>query len=86
MRRRVAQHAERVGILLGEDAERPALPQRRHEVLELAIDAHGDRGTEQPLPDRRDHVARQRSRRHVSLGAVGQRERELLSRSVDHCV
>jgi hypothetical protein len=76
VRARVAQHGERLGVALGEHAERAAAPQRRHEVLHLAVDAHRDGRAQQPLADRRDHVARQRARGDLARRPVGEREHE----------
>ena len=91
VRGRVAQHRERVGIALGEDAERAAAPQRRHEILDLAVHRDGDRGHEQPLADRAHDVGRERAGRHHARGPVGEDEGELGSGdggggvgSVDH--
>ena len=77
VRRRMPQHAERLGIALGEHAERAALPQRRHEILDLAVHRHGDGGAEQALADRPHDVGGKRAGGHAARGAVGQHEGEL---------
>ena len=84
----VAQHIERLCVLFGEHAEGTALPQRRHQVLRLAIQLDGDGRLQQSRSDPGDDVARESAFRHLSHRAVGkcQRERRVGRGSVDHDV
>jgi osmotically-inducible protein OsmY len=84
VRGRVAEHIERRRILLREHAKGAARSQRGAEVLHRAVQLHGDGRAQQAGADARDHIARQRAVRDATDGAVGERERKLGVRRVDH--
>ena len=73
----VPQHAERFRIALGEDAERAARAQGRHEVLDLSVDGDGDGGREQPLADRAYDVGGERAGGDGARRSVGQDQCQL---------
>ncbi len=72
MSTRMAENVERCRILRRENPERAAFPERRDQVLHLAVDFHGKRILEEPLADRPDHFTRQSSLLDLASGAVGE--------------
>jgi hypothetical protein len=45
----VAQHVQRRGVAIGEHFERSAGPERRDQILDLAVQLHGNGGHQQAL-------------------------------------
>ncbi len=74
MRSRMAQHLQRARILLGDDRECPALPQRRYEVLDLPVNRDGDGRQQQAGADGGHDVLGEGARRDLSDGAIGKCE------------
>jgi hypothetical protein len=72
----MSQNVERLRVLRGEDTKRPAIPERRDEVLHFPVDFDGERVLEEPLADGADYVARQSALLDLANGAVGEREFE----------
>jgi hypothetical protein len=74
------EHRERAGVLLGDDHEGAPLPEGGHQVLDLAIDRHGDRGLEEARPDGRHDLTWHCPRRDLADRAIGKRQLEAAGR------
>ena len=70
----VAQHVERLGVLVGEDLEGQlaiAVAQFAVEIDDGVVDLGGDGGLGQPFADGLGHLARPGAFGHLADGAVG---------------
>ena len=65
-----------LGVLLGENAERPTFAKRSVEVHDLTVNFNCDCVPKQPRPDRCDDVARQSAFGSFTGGAVGEPQRQ----------
>ena len=74
VRPRMTQHGKRARVLVGDDRERAAPAQRRHEVLHLAVDRDGDGRQQQARANGPHDVLGKRTRRDFAHGAIGERK------------
>ena len=69
--RRVPVELERVGVLRGDDLERPRLGDRALQVEDLSCDLHREGVLGETRPDGRGHGLAGRARSHLPDGTVG---------------
>ena len=72
VRRRVAQHGQRLRIASRQDAHAVALGQRQPQVAHLVADVHGDGGLGQPRADRGGRIQAGGAVLQLQIGPVGQ--------------
>ena len=82
VRRGVAQHRQRVGVALGEDRQPGTAGERPAKVLDLAVDANGDRRTRQAGADLRRELGTRGTLGQFAFGAVRKRDADLVGHRV----
>ena len=77
VRRGVAQHVERLRILVGQDRDLCPVGQRALQVAYVAVDANGERGFREARTDRFREVGARRARRQGFLAPIRQDDLDL---------